>query len=161
MAIDVCLFFNFVVVFSLIGDSTVIGMIICEAHRTVRSASSFLFFFRSANWCAINNGSGYIGSPFLLAQGASDRQYYLRRGHRFANTIRSGGIGSPILLAQGASDRQYYWRRVHRIANSISGGCIGALIIFKLCFPDFFHVQSAIIIGVGCIGAPLVLADYK
>jgi hypothetical protein len=117
VAIDVCLFFNFVIVFSLIGDSPVIGMIIGEAHRTARSASSFLLFFFGPPIGAINNGSGYIGSPFLLAQGASDRQYYWRRGHRFANTIRAGGIGSPILcigarcigspilLAEGASVR--------------------------------------------------------
>jgi hypothetical protein len=37
-----------------------------------------------------------------------------------------------------------------------------APIIFKLRFADFFlHVLSATPIGAGCIGAPLVLADYK
>jgi hypothetical protein len=153
VAIDVCWFFNFVVVFSLIGDSTVISMIIGEAHRTVRSVSSFYyFFFGPPIGALLIMDQGYIGSPFLLAQGASDRQYYWRR---------AGGIGSPILFVQGASVRQYYWRREHPIANSISGGGIGALIIFKLYFPDFFHVQSAITTGVGSIGAPLVLAKYK
>jgi len=90
-----------------------------------------------------------------MDQGTLVFHFYWRRGHWIANTIGAGGIGSPILCVKGASVRQYYWRRVHRIANSISGGCIGALIIFKLCFPDFFHVQSAITIGAGCIGAPL------
>ncbi len=37
----------------------------------------------------------------------------------------------------------------------------GAPIIFKLCFTDFLCVRSAIILGAGCMGAPLVLADYK
>jgi hypothetical protein len=36
-----------------------------------------------------------------------------------------------------------------------------ASIIFILCFADFFPFQSAITIGAGYIGAPLVLADYK
>jgi hypothetical protein len=31
----------------------------------------------------------------------------------------------------------------------------------ELSFADFFHVRSAITIGAGCIGAPLVLAEYK
>jgi hypothetical protein len=38
---------------------------------------------------------------------------------------------------------------------------LGALIIFKLCFAEFFCVRSAIPIGAGCIGAPLVLAAHK
>jgi hypothetical protein len=38
---------------------------------------------------------------------------------------------------------------------------LDAPIIFNLCFADFFRVLSAIPIGAGCIGAPLVLADYK
>jgi hypothetical protein len=97
VAIEVCLFFNFVVVFSLIGDSTVIGMIIGEAQRTVRSASSFLLFIF---WP--------IGEPLIMDQGTLVRHFFWRRGHRFANTIRAGGFGSPILLAQGASDRQFY-----------------------------------------------------
>jgi hypothetical protein len=33
--------------------------------------------------------------------------------------------------------------------------------VSQLCFADFFHVRSAITIGAGGIGAPLVLADYK
>jgi hypothetical protein len=33
--------------------------------------------------------------------------------------------------------------------------------VIQLCFADFFHVLSAITIGAGGIGAPLVLADYK
>jgi hypothetical protein len=34
--------------------------------------------------------------------------------------------------------------------------------VSQLCFPDFFfRVRSAITIGAGGIGAPLVLADYK
>jgi hypothetical protein len=37
----------------------------------------------------------------------------------------------------------------------------GAPTIFKLCFADFFRVRSAITFGARCIGAPLVLADYK
>jgi hypothetical protein len=37
----------------------------------------------------------------------------------------------------------------------------GAPIIFDLCFADFFSCLSAITIGAGGIGAPLVLADYK
>jgi hypothetical protein len=36
-----------------------------------------------------------------------------------------------------------------------------ALIIFNYVLRISFHVQSAITIGAGCIGAPLVLADYK
>jgi hypothetical protein len=36
-----------------------------------------------------------------------------------------------------------------------------APIIFKLCFADFFPVRSANPIGAGCIGAPIVLAEYK
>jgi hypothetical protein len=31
----------------------------------------------------------------------------------------------------------------------------------KVCQKFFFHVQSAITIGTGGIGAPVVLADYK
>jgi hypothetical protein len=34
--------------------------------------------------------------------------------------------------------------------------------VSQLCFADFFlHVRSAITIGAGGIGAPIVLADYK
>ena len=34
--------------------------------------------------------------------------------------------------------------------------------IFKFCFPDFFFpVRTATPIGAGCIGAPIVLAEYK
>jgi hypothetical protein len=33
--------------------------------------------------------------------------------------------------------------------------------ISQLCFPDFFHVRSAITIGAGGIGASLVFADSK
>ncbi len=43
-------------------------------------------------------------------------------------------------MAHGASVRQQYLNYVSQI---------------------FFHVRSAITYGAGCIGAPLVLADYK
>jgi hypothetical protein len=33
--------------------------------------------------------------------------------------------------------------------------------VSQLCFTVFFHVRSAITIGAGGIGAPLVFADYK
>jgi hypothetical protein len=49
-------------------------------------------------------------------------------------------FGVPLVMAQGASVRQKYLNYVSRI---------------------FFHVRSAITIGAGYIGAPLVLADYK
>ncbi len=109
---------------------TVLG----EAHRTVRSASSFLLFFFGRP----------IIAPLIMDQGASVRHFYWRRGHRIANTIGAGGIGSPIIFVQGASVRQYYWRRVHRIANSIRGGCIGALIILKLILIGLYKRETEI-----------------
>jgi hypothetical protein len=33
--------------------------------------------------------------------------------------------------------------------------------VSQLCFADFFRVWSAITIGAGGVGTPLVLADYK
>jgi hypothetical protein len=45
--------------------------------------------------------------------------------------------------------------RAHR-----SAGWIGAPIIFQLCFADFFFMFG-LLFGAGCIGAPLLLADYK
>ncbi len=49
-------------------------------------------------------------------------------------------FGARLVMAQGASVRQKYVNYVSRI---------------------FFPVLSAITIGAGCIGAPVVLADYK
>jgi hypothetical protein len=45
--------------------------------------------------------------------------------------------------------------RAHR-----SAGWIGAPIISQLCFADFFFMFG-LLFGAGCIGAPLLLADYK
>jgi hypothetical protein len=77
---------------------------------------------------------------------------------QFANTIVAGGIGAPIVGARGASVRQYIGAPMSLSANR---QCLPSM-VSQLYFADFFfHVRSAITIGAGGIGAPIVLAEYK
>jgi hypothetical protein len=83
----------------------------------------------------------------------------------------AGDISSPILLGQDALVREYYWRRVHWCANILAHRCPPMPIgnadqrqcanNIEIMFRRFFHVRFAITFGAGCIGVPLVLADYK
>jgi hypothetical protein len=60
-------------------------------------------------------------------------------------------------VAQGTSVGQYVGAPMFLSANR---QCLPSL-VSQLCFADFFPVRSAITIGAGGIGAPLVFADHK
>jgi hypothetical protein len=66
----------------------------------------------------------------------------------------AGDIGVPIYWRRGASVRQY-------IRAPMSPAPIGNAHQAQCANNFFFRVRSATPIGAGCIGAPIVLAEYK
>jgi hypothetical protein len=67
---------------------------------------------------------------------------------------KSETIGPPIVMARGTSASQY-------IGAPMSLPPIGNADQAQWANIFFFHVRSAITIGAGGIGAPIVLAHYK